>query len=52
LLVVPGLYYIFGTISARGKLLPDEDEMPLSELGEYGHGHHEHAKPEEQAPSI
>jgi HAE1 family hydrophobic/amphiphilic exporter-1 len=52
LLVVPGLYYIFGTISARGKLLPDEDDMPLSELGEYGHGHHEHAKPEEQAPSI
>ena len=52
LLVVPGLYYIFGTISARGKLLPDEDETPLSELGEFGHGHHEHAKPEEQAPSI
>ena len=50
LLVVPGLYYIFGTIAARGKLLPDEDDTPLSELGEYGH--HEHAKPEEQAPSI
>lgn len=50
LLVVPGLYYIFGTIAARGKLLPDEDDTPLSELGEYGH--HEHAKPEEQTPSI
>jgi hydrophobic/amphiphilic exporter-1 (mainly G- bacteria), HAE1 family len=49
LLVVPGLYYIFGTLAARGKLLPDEDEMPLSERGEYAN---EHEKPEEQAPSI
>ncbi|MCB1275858.1 efflux RND transporter permease subunit [Prosthecobacter sp.] len=35
LLVVPGLYYIFGTIASRGKLLPDESETPLSERGEY-----------------
>jgi HAE1 family hydrophobic/amphiphilic exporter-1 len=50
LLIVPGLYFIFGTISARGKLLPDEDDTPLTELGEYGK--HEHEKPEESSPSI
>jgi len=49
LLVVPGLYYIFGTLAARGKLLPDEDDTPLSELGEFPN---QHEKPEEQAPSI
>lgn len=35
LLVVPGLYYIFGTLSDRRKLLPDEHDTPLSELGEF-----------------
>ncbi|WP_395745781.1 efflux RND transporter permease subunit [Prosthecobacter sp.] len=50
LLVIPGLYYIFGTLAARGKLLPDEDDMPLSELGEYGK--HDHEKSESQVPSI
>lgn len=35
LLVVPGLYYIFAKLSERGKLLPDEHDTPLSELGEY-----------------
>ncbi len=35
LLVVPGLYYIFATLSDRGKLLPDEHDTPLSELGEF-----------------
>jgi len=35
LLVVPGLYYIFGTLASRGKLLPDESETPLSERGEF-----------------
>ncbi|WP_395751368.1 efflux RND transporter permease subunit [Prosthecobacter sp.] len=50
LLVIPGLYYIFGTIAAKGKLLPDEDDMPLSELGEYGK--HDHEKSESQVPSI
>jgi len=34
-LVVPGLYYIFGSLSERRKLLPDERETPLSELPEY-----------------
>jgi hydrophobic/amphiphilic exporter-1 (mainly G- bacteria), HAE1 family len=50
LLIVPGLYYIFGTMASRGKLLPDEVDMPLSELGEYGK--HQHEKIEEQGPSI
>ncbi len=50
LLVVPGLYYIFGTISAKGKLLPDEDDVPLSELGEFGK--HDHEKREENLPGI
>jgi HAE1 family hydrophobic/amphiphilic exporter-1 len=35
LLVVPGLYYIFGTLADRRKLLPDEHDTPLSELGEF-----------------
>ncbi len=50
LLVVPGLYYIFGTLAARGKLLQDEDDRPLSELGEYGK--HDHDKHEKITPSI
>jgi hypothetical protein len=29
--VIPGLYYIFATLSQRSKLLPDEDQLPLSE---------------------
>lgn len=37
LLVVPGLYYIFAHLSDRGKLLPDEHDMPLSELPEHKH---------------
>ncbi len=35
LLVIPGLYYIFGTIAARGRLLPEASDTPLSERGEY-----------------
>lgn len=30
-IVVPGLYYIFGGMTAGKKLIKDEDEMPLSE---------------------
>ncbi len=30
-IVVPGLYYIFGGIASRRKLIKDEDENPLSE---------------------
>jgi HAE1 family hydrophobic/amphiphilic exporter-1 len=33
-IVIPGLYYIFAKLSERAKLLPDEDELPLSELPE------------------
>ena len=33
-IVIPGLYYIFARLSERTKLLPDEDELPLSELPE------------------
>jgi HAE1 family hydrophobic/amphiphilic exporter-1 len=33
-LVIPGLYYLFAKLSDRGKLLPDEDELPLSEVPE------------------
>jgi HAE1 family hydrophobic/amphiphilic exporter-1 len=29
--VVPGLYFIFGTIAHSKKLIRDEDENPLSE---------------------
>ncbi len=35
LLVIPGLYYIFGKLSERRQLLPDEHDRPLSELGEF-----------------
>ena len=30
-IVIPGLYYIFASLSQRSKLLPDEDPLPLSE---------------------
>ncbi len=32
--VIPGLYYVFAKLSERRKLLPDEDELPLSEVPE------------------
>lgn len=35
LLVIPGLYYVFAKLSEKRKLLPDEHEMPLTELGEF-----------------
>jgi HAE1 family hydrophobic/amphiphilic exporter-1 len=35
-LVVPGLYLIFGSLSEGRKLLRDESESPVSELFEYG----------------
>ncbi|RSK36203.1 efflux RND transporter permease subunit [Hymenobacter metallilatus] len=31
-LIVPGLYYVFGTLSAGRKLISDENENPLSEF--------------------
>ena len=33
--IVPGLYFIFGTLASRRKLIKDEDEYPLSEETEY-----------------
>jgi HAE1 family hydrophobic/amphiphilic exporter-1 len=30
-IIVPGLYFIFGTLAAGRKLIQDEDEEPLSE---------------------
>jgi HAE1 family hydrophobic/amphiphilic exporter-1 len=50
-LVIPGLYYLFGKIAGDGKLLQDETNDPLSEIFErdgsavpHGHGHgHGHA---------
>lgn len=30
-IIVPGLYYIFGTLASRRKLIKDEDENPLTE---------------------
>ena len=40
LLVIPGLYYLFATLSDRKKLLPDEHNMPLSEVESRGDGDH------------
>jgi HAE1 family hydrophobic/amphiphilic exporter-1 len=40
-LVIPGLYYIFGKLADGRKLLNDEAEQPLSEVFEHGdHGEH------------
>jgi len=39
-IVIPGLYYIFGSIAARQKLINDEDESPLSEDHEENGHHH------------
>lgn len=30
-LLVPGLYFVFGTLSNKRKLIKDQDEEPLSE---------------------
>jgi HAE1 family hydrophobic/amphiphilic exporter-1 len=30
-IIVPGLYYVFGTMAARSKLINDENEYPVSE---------------------
>jgi HAE1 family hydrophobic/amphiphilic exporter-1 len=39
ILVIPGLYYIFGKLADGRKLLEDESDQPLSEMVELGHGH-------------
>ncbi|MEJ7658668.1 MAG: efflux RND transporter permease subunit [Hymenobacter sp.] len=30
-IIVPGLYYVFGTLAANSKLIDDENEYPVSE---------------------
>jgi len=39
-LIIPGLYYLFGQLDGGRKLLKDETHSPLSEIPESG-GHHE-----------
>ena len=41
-LVIPGLYYVFGTIADKEHLLRDDSEEPLTEAGEHDahHAHH------------
>ncbi|MEO2089453.1 MAG: efflux RND transporter permease subunit, partial [Gemmataceae bacterium] len=39
ILVIPGLYYIFGKLADGRKLLENESDQPLSEMVELGHGH-------------
>src|SRR5262249_48852495 len=41
-LIIPGLYYLFGKLSDGRKLLNDEADGPLSEVFEHG-GHAEHS---------
>jgi hydrophobic/amphiphilic exporter-1 (mainly G- bacteria), HAE1 family len=36
-LIIPGLYYIFGTIDEGRKLIQDEEENPLTEETHYSH---------------
>jgi len=38
-LVIPGLYYLFGVIADKRKLIQDEADEPLSERFGHGHGH-------------
>jgi HAE1 family hydrophobic/amphiphilic exporter-1 len=45
-LFIPGLYYIFGVIASRGRLIPGESSEPLSELG----NRPEHEEPEHDDP--
>ena len=42
-IIVPGLYYIFGTLAAGRQLIKDEDESPLSEgIAHHVDGHPQH----------
>ncbi len=40
-LVIPGLYYLFGQLDGGRKLLKDESHRPLSERFEHEHEHHD-----------
>lgn len=48
-IVVPGLYYVFGSWAAGRKLIKDEAEEPLTEALEAGKDHHSHDKNETDA---
>jgi HAE1 family hydrophobic/amphiphilic exporter-1 len=48
-LVIPGLYYIFGGIADKGKLIKYESDEPLSEL--LDHRKTEHNEPEHDDPN-
>ncbi|MFO0957097.1 MAG: efflux RND transporter permease subunit [Isosphaeraceae bacterium] len=37
-LVIPGLYYIFGTMADKRYLLQDESDEPVSEVFQHGNG--------------
>jgi HAE1 family hydrophobic/amphiphilic exporter-1 len=45
-LVIPGLYYLFGRIADGRKLLRDEVDQPLSEALETKHEKHVRALPD------
>lgn len=40
-LVIPGLYYLFGVLASKGQLIQDESDEPLSELLEHPSPHHD-----------
>jgi HAE1 family hydrophobic/amphiphilic exporter-1 len=46
-LVIPGLYYLFGVIAEKRNLINAESDQPLSERFEHGHGH-EHGSFDEE----
>jgi HAE1 family hydrophobic/amphiphilic exporter-1 len=54
-LVIPGLYYLFGQLDGGRKLLKDESHRPLSERltqghqDEHGHGHEHEDELEDEA---
>ena len=47
-LVIPGLYYLFGVIAEMRKLLSDESDQPLSERLQHGHRDPRGHVPEEE----
>lgn len=49
-LVIPGLYYLFGKMTGDRKLLQDETDEPLSETLEHKEAAHGETKPETTTP--
>ncbi|MCE9567918.1 MAG: efflux RND transporter permease subunit [Planctomycetes bacterium] len=50
-LIIPGLYYLFGKIADGRKLLGDETSSPLSEVFEHHAGHGAHPEEHHEATS-